>query len=113
MDNIFQKIIDKQIPAKIAYEDELCLAFHDVQPQSPVHILVVPKKPIRSLAQLTAEDSALMGHMVLKCSQIAAEQGLASDGYRVVINTNKNGGQSVYHLHMHILGGRALSWPPG
>lgn len=112
-ETIFNKIIRKQIPARIVHDDELCLAFHDVSPQAPVHVLVIPKKEIVSLEQLTAEDATLLGHLWLTIQKVAREQGLASDGYRVVVNCGKNGGQSVDHLHFHILGGRPMKWPPG
>lgn len=111
---IFKKIIDKQIPADIVHEDDLCLAFRDVSPQAPTHILVIPKKEIRSLNDIDkSQDKEVLGHMLVTASEIAKAQSLGEDGYRLVINTNENGGQSVYHLHMHILGGRALQWPPG
>ncbi len=110
---IFSKIINKEIPATIVYEDDVCLAFKDIQAQAPVHVLLIPKKFIESMATVTPEDEQILGHMMLKVSTIAESLGLAKDGYRTVINTNKNGGQSVYHLHIHILGGRAMSWPPG
>ncbi|MBY0315610.1 MAG: histidine triad nucleotide-binding protein [Bdellovibrionales bacterium] len=110
---IFKKIIDKEIPATTVYEDDKCMAFRDVQPQAPTHILIIPKKEIVSMANLTSEDKELMGHMLVTASQIAKKEGIAENGYRLVINTNRDGGQSVYHLHMHILGGRQLSWPPG
>lgn len=110
---IFSKIINREIAAKIAYEDERCLAFHDVNPQAPVHILVIPKKFIRSMADLESTDQDLMGHMMLKAAEIAKTAGLTENGYRLVINTNRDGGQSVFHLHIHILGGRSLGWPPG
>ncbi len=110
---VFKKIINKEIPAQIVHEDDLCLAFRDIQAQAPTHILVIPKKEIRSMAEVTPEDQAVLGHMLVKVSEIARQEGLAGDGYRVVINTNENGGQSVFHLHMHILGGRRLTWPPG
>jgi histidine triad (HIT) family protein len=109
---IFQRIIDKEIPAKIAYEDELCLAFHDVKPQAPVHVLVIPKKPIVNIGQLSAGDQALAGHLLLVVKKVADQLGLAS-GYRVVANCGLDGGQSVDHLHLHILGGRQMGWPPG
>jgi histidine triad (HIT) family protein len=109
---IFKKIIDKQIPAKIAYEDDLCLAFHDVSPQAPVHVLVIPKKEIASLKNLTQEDQALLGHLQLVVAKLANDLGLAG-GYRVVVNCGQDGGQSVDHLHYHLLGGRQMSWPPG
>ncbi len=110
---IFKKIIDKEIPAKIVHEDNLCIAFHDVQPQAPVHILLIPKKNIRSMAEVKPEDAATLGHMMVVASEIAAKQGLAANGYRLVANTNQHGGQSVFHLHFHILGGRQMEWPPG
>lgn len=110
---IFSKIINKEIPATIVYEDDVCLAFKDIQPQAPVHVLLIPKKFIESMAKVTPEDEKILGHMMMKVSAIAESLGLSKDGYRVVVNTNQNGGQSVYHLHIHILGGRALSWPPG
>ncbi len=110
---IFKKIIDKEIPAKIVYEDEVCLAFRDIQAQAPVHILLIPKKEIRSMAEVTTADEKILGHMMVKASEIAAAEGLAKDGYRLVVNTNENGGQSVFHLHIHIMGGRAMQWPPG
>lgn len=111
-DTIFSKIIRREIPADIVYEDDLCLAFKDIAPQAPVHILVIPKKPIPKLADATPEDHALMGHLLLKVKQVAEEAGL-ENGYRVVINTGDDGGQTVHHLHLHILGGRPMQWPPG
>lgn len=111
---LFTKIINKQIPAKIVYEDDLCLAFHDIQPQAPTHVLIIPKKPIESLAHVhAAEDQMLLGHLMLKASEVADMLGLSKEGYRLVVNTNKNGGQTVYHLHIHLLGGRSMHWPPG
>ncbi len=110
---IFKKIIDKKIPATVVYEDDQCLAFKDVQPQAPVHVLLIPKKEIPSHADLSAADEKLMGHLMMKAATIAKELGLSEDGYRLVINTKGNGGQSVDHLHIHILGGRAMKWPPG
>ena len=109
---IFKRIIDKEIPAKIVYEDDLSLAFHDVHPQAPVHILIIPKKEIPSLAELTPEDSALIGHLFQVVRQIAEQQGL-TNGYRTVINTGADGGQTVHHLHIHLMGKRSLNWPPG
>lgn len=111
--SIFKKIIDKKIPTKIVYEDDLCLAFYDASPQAPTHILVIPKKEIRSMAEVTPQDKDVLGHMMLKCAEIAAKIGVADKGYRLVVNTNSWGGQSVYHLHIHLLAGRALQWPPG
>ncbi|MEA5531708.1 histidine triad nucleotide-binding protein [Dolichospermum sp. UHCC 0684] len=111
-ETIFSKIIRKEIPANIVYEDDLALAFTDVNPQAPVHILVIPKKPIVSLATAEPEDQALLGHLLLTVQKVAAQAGL-ENGYRVVMNTGVDGGQTVYHLHIHILGGRSMSWPPG
>lgn len=112
-ETIFSKIIRREIPAKVVHEDEQCLAFHDVQPQAPVHVLVIPKKPIVSLEQLAAEDAPLLGHLWMVIPQLARELGLADSGYRVVVNCGQQGGQSVDHLHFHILGGRNMTWPPG
>ncbi len=109
---IFKRIIDLEIPAQIVYEDEHCLAFRDIQPQAPVHLLVIPKQEIRSLAELTAADQGLAGHLLLVIQKLAAQEQLA-DGYRVVTNIGVHGGQSVPHLHFHLLGGRSLTWPPG
>jgi histidine triad (HIT) family protein len=111
-DTIFSKIIRKEIPADIVYEDEWAIAFRDISPQAPVHILVIPKKPIPRLADAEADDAPLLGHLLMTVQQIADREGL-EDGYRVVINTGADGGQTVYHLHLHLLGGRALTWPPG
>jgi histidine triad (HIT) family protein len=111
-DTLFSKIIRREIPADIVYEDDLALAFRDIHPQSPVHILVIPKKPIPKLADATPEDGALLGHLLLTVQRIAVQEGL-TQGYRTVINTGEDGGQTVYHLHLHLLGGRSLAWPPG
>jgi histidine triad (HIT) family protein len=111
-ETVFSKIIRREIPADIVYEDELVLAFKDIAPQAPVHIVLIPKKPIPKLADATPEDHALMGHLLLKVKQIADEAGL-DNGFRVVINNGEDGGQTVYHLHIHILGGRPMQWPPG
>lgn len=111
-DNIFLKILDKTIPAKIAHEDEHCVAFHDVRPQAPVHVLLIPRKVIPTHAHLTDADREIVGHLHLVAARLAAELGLA-DGYRLVINCGEAGGQTVPHLHMHLLGGRSLGWPPG
>lgn len=110
---IFTKIINKEIPATIVYEDDLCLAFKDIQPQAPVHVLLIPKTFIESMAQVKPEDAQILGHLMVKASQIAKDLGLSEDGYRLVVNTNGHGGQTVYHLHIHIIGGRAMVWPPG
>jgi histidine triad (HIT) family protein len=112
VDNIFLKVIDKSIPAKIAYEDELCLAFHDIKPQAPTHVLIIPRKVIRTLDDATADDQALLGHLLLVGTKLAGELGL-SKGYRLVVNCNEQGGQTVPHLHVHLLGGRDMQWPPG
>ena len=109
---LFSKIIDREIPAKIVYEDDLCLAFHDIAPQAPVHILVVPKRPIATLADAANEDQALLGHLLLTAGRIAREQG-HGEAFRLVVNNGEAAGQTVFHLHIHILGGRPFSWPPG
>ncbi len=112
-DTIFHKIIRKELPADIVYEDEDVLAFRDIDPVSSTHILVIPKKTMPSLEDAQAEDKELLGHMLLVVQQVAREQGIASDGYRVVINTGVDGAQTVFQLHMHLLGGRLHGWPPG
>ncbi len=111
-DTIFGKIIRREIPADIVYEDDLALAFKDVNPQAPTHILVIPKKPILRLSESGQEDTALMGHLLMTAKKVAAQANL-KNGYRVVINDGDDGGQTVDHLHLHILGDRSLSWPPG
>ncbi len=110
---LFQKIADKEIPAAIVYEDELCVAFRDVAPVAPVHVLLVPRKPLCDIASATAEDAALLAHLMLKVGDIARDLGLESGGFRTVMNTGADAGQTVPHLHIHILGGRSLQWPPG
>jgi len=110
---IFQKIIDGEIPADKVYEDDEVLAFRDIQPQAPVHVLVIPKQPIVSMAHAEATEGALVGKLMLVAAQVAREAGLEDDGYRLVTNVGRNGGQSVYHLHIHVLGGRPMAWPPG
>ncbi|NJM00091.1 MAG: histidine triad nucleotide-binding protein [Synechococcaceae cyanobacterium SM2_3_2] len=112
-DTIFGKIIRKEIPAQIVYEDDEVLAFEDIQPQAPVHILVIPKKPIPQLKMATEADQSLLGKMLLTARHVAAQAGLDEGGYRLVINNGVDGGQTVYHLHLHILGGRSMAWPPG
>jgi histidine triad (HIT) family protein len=112
-DNIFLKIIAKQIPAKIVYEDDRALAFHDIGPKAPVHILVIPKKEIANLGQAGPGDETVLGHLLLVAEKVAKEQGVAETGYRLVINNGAHAGQAVPHLHVHILGGRQLKWPPG
>jgi histidine triad (HIT) family protein len=110
--SIFAKIIAREIPADIVYEDEVCLAFRDISPKAPTHILVIPKKPIVSLADLTPQDEAIVGRCVIVASQVAKEQNL-DNGYRLVVNCGNDGGQEVPHLHFHLLGGRKMTWPPG
>ena len=110
---LFEKIVARQIPAQIVYEDDLVLAFRDINPQAPTHVLIVPKKAIPRIAEATAEDHALLGHLLLKAAEVAAKIGLKENGYRLVINNGRDGGESVPHLHCHILGGRPLAWPPG
>jgi histidine triad (HIT) family protein len=111
-ETIFSKIIRREIPADIVYEDDLALAFKDISPQAPIHILVIPKKPLLQLATAESEDHALMGHLLLTVKRVAQQVGL-ENGYRVVINNGPDGGQTVDHLHIHILGGRQMQWPPG
>lgn len=109
---IFKKIIDKEIPADIVHEDDHCLAFRDISPQAPTHVLVIPKREIAALSDIKADDAPLLGHLMWVATQVAAKFGLA-DGYRVVVNCGKNGGQSVDHIHLHVMGGRRMKWPPG
>lgn len=111
-DTIFGKIIRREIPADIVYEDDLALAFRDVNPQAPTHILIIPKKPIVRLSESALEDTALMGHLLMTVKQVAEQENL-SNGYRVVINNGADGGQTVDHLHLHLLGDRFMGWPPG
>ncbi len=113
---IFEKVIAREIPAEIVHEDDLCIAFHDIQPQAPTHILIVPKKVIPRVGEAVEEDQATLGHLLLTGGKIAAELGVndtESEGFRLVINHGKNGGESVPHLHVHLLAGRPLKWPPG
>ena len=111
-ENLFQKIIDKKIPAKIVFEDELCLAFHDINPQAPTHVLIIPRKVIPTHAEIAEPDRDLLGHLHLVAVKLAKQLKL-DDGYRLVINCLDRAGQTVPHLHMHLLGGRDFSWPPG
>jgi len=111
-DNIFLKIIERKIPANIAYEDDRCLTFHDINAQPPVHVLIIPRKVIPTHGDITEADKELLGHLHLVAAKLAEQLGI-SDGYRLVINCKERAGQSVPHLHMHLLGGRDLSWPPG
>jgi len=110
---LFQKICDREIPATIIHEDDLCVGFKDISPKAPVHLLVVPRKPITRIALATADDQALLGHLLLTAAKIAREQGFSDDGFRLVINNGPNGGEAVPHLHVHILAGRQMEWPPG
>jgi len=112
-DTIFSKIIRGEIPATIVHEDDQVLAFRDVAPQAPTHILVIPKREIATTNDIGAGDETLIGHMVRVATQIAKNEGIADDGYRLVMNCNADGGQAVYHIHLHLLGGRKMSWPPG
>ena len=109
---LFEKIIARKIPADIIFEDDLVLAFNDINPQAPTHVLVIPKKPIPRIAEAVPDDHQVLGHLLLKAREVAAELNL-ENGYRLVINNGPDGGESVPHLHLHILGGRALNWPPG
>jgi histidine triad (HIT) family protein len=111
-ETLFSKIIRKEIPADIVYEDELAIAFRDIAPQAPVHILVIPKQIIPNLSEAQSGDRDLLGHLLLVVKQVAQQEGL-SNGYRVAINTGADGGQTVHHLHLHVLGGRGMTWPPG
>ena len=111
MTTIFDKIINGQIPCDEVFSDEKCLAFKDINPQAPVHILIIPRKPIKSLKEIKEEDQDLLGHLLSKGTEIALAAGL--DSWRTVINTGEEAGQTVFHLHIHIIGGRKLSWPPG
>lgn len=110
---LFEKIIAGEIPCDEVYQDDQVFAFRDINPQAPTHILVIPKKPIPRIAEAAADDQALIGHLFLKAAEIAKSEGLAEGGFRVVVNNGRDGGESVPHLHVHILGGRPLSWPPG
>jgi histidine triad (HIT) family protein len=113
MDCLFCKIAQQQIPAKIIHQDEQIVAFRDISPQAPVHALVIPRRHITTLNDIGPADSGLLGHMIVTAQQIAAQDGIDETGFRLVMNCNRDGGQTVYHIHMHILGGRAMHWPPG
>jgi len=110
---LFEKIIAREIPAMIVYEDDLVLAFRDIKPQAPTHVLIVPKKPIPRIAEATVEDNVVIGHLLLKAAEVAETLGLKQSGYRLVFNNGPDAGEAVPHLHCHILGGRKMSWPPG
>ena len=109
---LFEKIIDREIPAKFLHEDELCVAISDVNPQAPMHLLVIPRKPMPRLCDATPEDQALLGHLMLVANKVAADSGYG-DAFRLVVNNGAASGQSVFHLHLHVIGGRPLKWPPG
>jgi histidine triad (HIT) family protein len=112
-DCLFCKIARREIPATLVYEDERVAAFQDLNPQAPTHILVIPKRHIETLNDLSTEDDQLVGELVRRAGAIAAERGLSAGGYRTVFNTNRDAGQTVFHIHLHLLGGRAMTWPPG
>lgn len=112
-DCIFCRIIAKKIPSKILYEDELSLAFEDINPQAPVHVLVIPKKHISTTLDIGKDDHPLIGHLIHVANRLAKEKGIAERGFRLVMNTNPEAGQTVYHIHLHLLGGRHMHWPPG
>ncbi|WP_152205498.1 histidine triad nucleotide-binding protein [Marinobacter changyiensis] len=109
---LFTKIINREIPADIVYEDDLSLAFKDINPQAPIHLLIIPKKPIATTNDMEEGDRELIGHLFLVASRLAAEMGFAEQGYRAVMNCNEHGGQTVYHIHLHLLAGKAMGWPP-
>ncbi len=111
-DNLFQKILDKQIPVDVVYEDDRCLAFRDINPQAPTHVLIIPRKVIPTHDDLTEADEALVGHLHVVAAKLARQFGLAN-GYRLVLNCRESAGQTVPHLHLHLLGGRDFRWPPG
>lgn len=113
MSCLFCKIIERQIPASIVYEDDEVLAFSDINPQAPTHVLIVPKRHIDTLNALEPDDDRIVGALVRRAAALAAERGIAQSGYRTVINTNREAGQTVFHIHVHLLGGRAMEWPPG
>jgi len=110
---IFCKVVEKTIPAKILFEDEHLLAFHDINPVAPVHVLIIPKKHIKGLGEATLEDAALLGKLLSAAQRVAEETGILQSGFRTVINHGVHGGQSVFHLHVHVIGARAMAWPPG
>lgn len=110
---LFEKICDEEIPAAIVYQDERCVAFRDISPQAPQHILIIPRKPIPRVGEAVAEDEGLLGHLLLTAAAVARSEGIAETGFRLVINNGRDGGEAVPHLHIHLLGGRPLEWPPG
>ena len=112
-ETIFSKIIRKEIPADILFQDERVTAFRDINPQAPTHIVIIPNKIIPTVNDVTPEDEAVLGYLLIVAAQIAKQEGIAENGYRLIINCNRHGGQEVFHLHMHLLGGRRMGWPPG
>ena len=112
-DTLFTKIINREVPADIVFETDDLLAFRDINPQAPVHVLIIPKEPISTMNELHQNHEGLMGKLFLAAAHIASEEGIADEGYRVVMNCNDAGGQAVYHIHLHLLGGRQMNWPPG
>jgi len=110
---LFQRIAAREIPAEFIYEDDLCFAIRDINPQAPVHLLVIPRKPLPRLAEATNDDLVLLGHLMLTVQKLAASTGVAISGFRTVVNSGADGGETVPHLHVHLLGGRPLGWPPG
>lgn len=111
-ETIFTKIINKEIPAEILYEDDLALAFSDINPQAPIHFLVIPKKPIATINDIAEDDREVVGHLYVLAAKLADKMGFAQEGYRAVMNCNEFGGQTVYHIHLHVLAGKAMGWPP-
>ena len=112
-DTIFGKIVRREIPATIVYETDTVLAFRDISPAAPSHVLVIPKRPIVSVAHATKADAQLIGELMLAAAEVARQEGIAEGGYRIVTNIGQHGGQTVFHLHLHVLGGRPMDWPPG
>jgi histidine triad (HIT) family protein len=110
---LFEKICAREIPATIVFEDDRCIAFRDISPQAPIHILVIPRKAIPRVGMAAPEDESLLGHLLLTAAAVARSEGIAEGGYRLIINNGRNGGEAVPHLHVHLLGGRPLLWPPG
>lgn len=111
-ETLFTKIINREIPADIVYEDDISLAFKDISPQAPFHVLIIPKKPIPTINDIESNDRELIGHLYYVAGQLAKEHGFSDDGYRVVMNCNEHGGQTVFHIHLHMLAGKVLGWPP-
>jgi histidine triad (HIT) family protein len=110
---LFEQIINREVPAQIIYEDDQCLAFRDINPQAPTHVLVIPKKAITRLEEATDSDEPLLGHLLLTAAEVAKREGIAQNGYRLIVNQGWHAGESVPHLHVHVLGGRQMKWPPG